>query len=1145
MKQFRFFLILASLLSALTLSAQQVDDLIYTVTTPVEVDGVPYVYLVWTPGGLQRTADFEWSLHAKPGGADSLAPYQLLGKTRMQTSPATVMSLLRLGASFDADGDSMRERIETLFADATSQSGADAASLQLETDRLNSGETEPTLDTAHKLILLSEVALEDASTANNLLVLGRTHPGVMLAIGHAYLVRAQPGVTTYELRTQSMTGSDRVVGRVTYDAAALHDLPAPTTLTRIFHADSRVPYAAISPQDHLNARFLWATPDALREVFTRTNGFNIYRVPEAEAQSQGWTVAAPLAEDLLTAVSAGLAVQVNRTSIFAAPLLDAADLTDETPEDFAYFADDNRNVSDEPFANGDTFYYYVAARDLAGHPGLISQGLRVVICDRLPPAAPEIIRIENDYTPPAAAVDLEGFAGAQSLAVLFRQTPPDEDATNPQPVRYLIYRWEGPEGYLAASADPEDPAHFVGSVAHQPGEVFGRFVDNGDGSPALPADEGEFYWYTVRVEESACGGAGNLSPHSPPSAGALRDRVGPDAPTGSISVVRVNPKAFAIDDTVKALPEGAQPTPGATNFLTSVQQLDEGIRGYEMTLSATVGAGTEPSEVVLEHFTHLFGEQDTDLRLWPHGDVNNLRINVVPIGVNGRRGETAETFYANVPNPAQDLHSANFIAFTEELQLPRDPADPVSDVPVSAQIGRTLTLFPALGSGKWKLYRRVGVDAQLELVDFGVWDLVSPVQWEDLDMPPEDGVEVCYYGQTFDENENPSVLTLIGCTTIRQNGSALPVPLLADPVPMGTDPTGTLETVRLEWFCDPVGVDRFEILVRAEPAGEVLTGPRLSHRLAGSVSVGEDGEEVAFDRYQSPGVEGSFGSGGAEFSLELNLPVDASYRFAVRAVGQGALDDRPAGGPSNQVMHAFVLPPEGLEPVIPWPQRPLGGVTGIERAVPGYLKGSGPFHAMILPEGPSMTGIFIGTVPGAADYATVQFGPESIVQVEYDALYGPPLNLLFDLTPGEQAAPESLGPFMVYRYQVPSLRFPDAVPNLTQVSPLIDRLAYEPVSNVFIRLHDPWVHPMPWNTAGLVVPLSGTHAAGAAATTGPVPGVDLLRPPYLRGSGGGLFFTDRLPVTLGATYRYLIVRFFAENGEIRGVFPTNPVTITP
>jgi hypothetical protein len=934
------------------------------------------------------------------------------------------------------------------------------------------------------------------------------------------------------------------MGRVTYDPAAQADLPAPTDLTKVVHTDSRVPYAVISPKDHLNARFLWATPDPLREVFASTNGFNLYRVPEAVAQSEGWTVGAPDRADLLTAVAEGRAVRVNRTSIYAAPLLDSLDLTDETPEDFAYFADDNRSLGGEGFQNGDTFYYFVAARDLAGHPGLISTGLRVVICDRLPPPAPEIMRIENDYISPDTPEALEGFQGVQSLKVVFRQAPVDENADNPQPVRYLIYRWDGPEDYRQASADPEDPAQFVGEVLHQPGETFASFTDNGEGSPALPADAGELFWYTVRMEESACGGAGNLSPHSPPSSGALRDRVGPDAPEGFILVNRVNPTAQAIEDTTKGAPAGAELTPGSRHFLTSVERFDIGIKGYEMTIAGATGAGTEPTEVVLASYTHTYGESDTDLQLWPWGDVNSLRISVVPIGSNGRRGVPAEKVYMPMPVPQQDFHSANFVLFTEEEQIPFDPTNPGSDISIIDINGPVITLIPAEGTAQWRLYRRVGYTGERELVDSGVWDGVNAVVWEDMDMPPMDGVTVCYYGQTFDKHGNPSPLILLGCTTLRQNEGAMPIPLLAEPVPLGTDLTGAVETVRLEWFCDPVGVSRFEILVQADPAGEALTGPVLSHRLEGRVNTAVEDEEDLFDRYQSPAVEGSFGSGGAEFSIELSLPVDATYRFAVRAVGQGAPNDRVSGKTSNIVAHAYAFPPGEVEPVIPWPQRPLGGVTGIEHEVTDYPAGTGPFHAMMLPEGPAMTGILIGTVPAAAGYETIKFGPEDVVQVQYDAIHGPPLNLLFDLPSAQDARGESLGPFMVYRYQLPSARFPTAVPNLTQVSPLIDRLAYENVSTVFIRLHDPWVHPMPWTTAGLEVPLSGTHAADASSTVGAVPAADLLRPPYLRDTDGGLFFVDRLPVTVGATYRYLIVRFTAD-GEIRGVFPTNPVTITP
>ena len=46
----------------------------------------------------------------------------------------------------------------------------------------------------------------------------------------------------------------------------------------------------------------------------------------------------------------------------------------------------------------------------------------------------------------------------------------------------------------------------------------------------------------------------------------------------------------------------------------------------------------------------------------------------------------------------------------------------------------------------------------------------------------------------------------LGCVTVQNED--LGIPMLLDPVDL--DPSGSLPVVQLSWFCDPVGVDRFE-----------------------------------------------------------------------------------------------------------------------------------------------------------------------------------------------------------------------------------------------------------------------------------------------------------------------------------------------
>lgn len=54
----------------------------------------------------------------------------------------------------------------------------------------------------------------------------------------------------------------------------------------------------------------------------------------------------------------------------------------------------------------------------------------------------------------------------------------------------------------------------------------------------MPADANKTYWYTVRaVDDNDCVGCkANVSGNSAPGFGVLRDRVGPDAATGSLTI---------------------------------------------------------------------------------------------------------------------------------------------------------------------------------------------------------------------------------------------------------------------------------------------------------------------------------------------------------------------------------------------------------------------------------------------------------------------------------------------------------------------------------------------------------------------------------------------------------------------------------
>jgi hypothetical protein len=114
---------------------------------------------------------------------------------------------------------------------------------------------------------------------------------------------------------------------------------------------------------------------------------------------------------------------------------------------------------------------------------------------------------------------------------------------------------------------------------------------------------------------------------------------------------------------------------------------------------------------------------------------------------------------------------------------------------------------------------------------------------------------------------------------------------------------------------------------------------------------------------------------------------------------------------------------------------------------------------------------------------------------------------------------DPLLPIALYRYQVPNPLFPKVSGDLVQVSPLMERFASvvtnSPGGSVITAIHDPFVY---------------------------------LTAPVNFSDNGTIFFMvlkDTQPAVIGATYRYLLVRFDAL-GEITEVIPVkNSVDATP
>jgi hypothetical protein len=174
----------------------------------------------------------------------------------------------------------------------------------------------------------------------------------------------------------------------------------------------------------------------------------------------------------------------------------------------------------------------------------------------------------------------------------------------------------------------------------------------------------------------------------------------------------------------------------------------------------------------------------------------------------------------------------------------------------------------------------------------------------------------------FDKNSNAGPLVTQDCIECGE-ASLLPVPMLEDLGSAGLPGSGKM---RVRWFCNTAGVERFEVWVARKGGTAPVNGAGLSTDLAGHPNMltdvsGTEGLdfsvfETAVSRHVSIG-------GTPEF--EYLLPVSATdvYTVMIRAVGKGAYDSRMTGAFSNVESFTWTLHTLPLGNAVPWPTRDL------------------------------------------------------------------------------------------------------------------------------------------------------------------------------------------------------------------------------
>ena len=444
---------------------------------------------------------------------------------------------------------------------------------------------------------------------------------------------------------------------------------------------------------------------------------------------------------------------------------------------------------------------------------------------------------------------------------------------------------------------------------------------------------------------------------------------------------------------------------------------------------------------------------------------------------------------------------------------------------------------------EFRLYRRVD-EGPLTLVSQGHAVFDSTVPFRSVvrtdDAMPVTAARHCYFVQLLDENGNAGPMSYLGCKWVKP--PVLPRPILAEPHSVGSNSP----QVSLNWFCPTSGVYRFQVLIaRADLPGNTNTSgvasPKLS-RFGGLSSAakysgltGARTTLVRFDEVQlTPPIGSGFGPGPG-FSLVADVLPDVPYRISV-----AALDAQGHASDASLARNFTWRPPLPIVSV-PWPARPLPPVENFEdelsyatlQADPEYpfprvgatlmysqrgLVGLDPQYPVGIRIGDvTLGGGKINTIVpnvGTSNFFYWTLSGATAAGPEAD-----PNNFLFRrASPDEPGLSGSVLPLVIYRRQVTNDQFSVVSGRLTQVTPLIESLAY----SVTTILNNP---PL--------IQVNDLLIAG---------GTENHIDPAANAGHYFLYLRDQQPVLRGATYEYFAVHLNSRK-EIAQIIPAGTVTI--
>jgi hypothetical protein len=445
---------------------------------------------------------------------------------------------------------------------------------------------------------------------------------------------------------------------------------------------------------------------------------------------------------------------------------------------------------------------------------------------------------------------------------------------------------------------------------------------------------------------------------------------------------------------------------------------------------------------------------------------------------------------------------------------------------------------PTARTHEYRLYRSVN-GGPLALLARGAatFDTINPsraIVVPDDTMPPG-AAELCYFVQVLDENGNGSPLSFLGCKTVKP--PSLPRPVLAEPAVAGdvNNPQ-----VLLNWFCPTGAVRRFQIQIeRADQPGsgkptgfsalKLLKVPNYSPQKFYVGLLANRFRLSRFDEgYLTPPVGANFGP-GPQFSLTASVATNVPYNISVAAVGD---QDEPH---VFSAVWKFTWTPTNPISGVPWPARPLPPVTTFDE-----IPGTDRVTAVIMryDTGNAQTyldtrypvGIRIGNLASysALYYGglTMNVGTTNFFRYQPASFEHDPTRFLFArLSQNPEHCGQPLLPIVVYRQQVANGAFPKVSGSLIQVTPLIERLAWNYSPGIFGgTLFIPpstVVYDLLIAAGRELVPQAGTFTYGYYV--------------YLR---------DQQPVIVGASYHYYVARMNDQH-EIAEIIDAGIVTVPP